>query len=558
MSQYSVISEEKVSNKTKDKTVNIVLHTIKEGKQVLIFNNSKSRSEATAEKISDAILRPDNAVELRVLADKILKSLQSPTKQCKRLARIIAKGVAFHHSGLTSKQRSLIENSFREGLIKAISSTPTLAAGLNLPAYKVIINDYKRYSSRGFNDIPVLEFHQMSGRAGRPGKEDIGKAVLMVKSEDEMARVIPKYVFGEAEEIISKLAVEPTLKMYMLSLVAMDMINTTEEIKSFFANTLYAHQYKDLEALNFNIFKILNVLKDYNFITQEDEYYMATQLGKKISELYLNPDTANYFLEHIEKFFERFATDNVSKYDIYSLIYFIADTVEMKPLFTVKKIEEEKYVKKAEEIVDTLVVEFDPFESDYSDFMKCLKAADIMSDWIDEAPEDYISDKYNVTPGELHYKLEVMDWLIYCIEELTLLKKNFYFKNYLNKLRIRFKMGVRQELIALISLKGIGRVRARNLFKAGFKKINDLKKADFAQISRVLGDAMTIKIKEQLKDESKYESEESLNVANNESSKPKEIKVREVTDVEVEDILESVNTYEREKSEGNRDLNDFF
>lgn len=538
---------------SKEPTVNVVLHTLSLDKQILIFNNSKSRSEATAEKVYDVVKNVKYEKELKELSKKILSSIGTPTKQCKRLAKVVERGIAFHHSGLTPKQRNLIEQGFREGIIKVISSTPTLAAGLNLPAYKVIINDYKRYSPRGYNDIPVLEFHQMAGRAGRPGQEVEGRAVIITKTQEDKEKVVPKYIFGDPEEIVSKLAVEPTLKMYVLSLVSMDLINTPEEIKDFFSNTFYAHQYKDLDSLYHNIIRILDILRDYDFVTLEDNYYMATPLGKKISELYLNPDTANYFVSNIDKFIKTFSTENVSKYDIYSLIYFIANTMEMKPLFNIRKDDEEKYTTKAEEISESLIVGFDPFEMDYMEFLKTLKTTDLFIDWIEEAPEDYLNEKYKVTPGELHYKLEVIDWLLYCLEEIALMKKSFFVRNFINKLRIRFKTGIKEELIALIALKGIGRVRARRLYKAGFKKVSDLKKAEFAAIARVVGDGVAIKVKEQLR-EVHDDEEKPLEV----KEKPKEIKVREVSDEEVDMLLDSVNNFEKDKDERNMNLHDYF
>lgn len=551
MKNLDAIDISNVDRKTKDSIVNLVLDTITLDKQILVFNNSKNSSEATAEKIANSINNPKFKTELESISNKILKSLQSPTKQCRRLSKCVLKGSAFHHSGLTSKQRNLIEKGFKDGFIKVISSTPTLAAGLNMPAYKVIIKDYKRYSSRGFNDIPVLEYHQMSGRAGRPGQETIGKAVLCVKTEDELDRVIPKYVFGDPEEIISKLAVEPTLKMYILSLVSMDMINSKIEIKDFFKNTLYAEQYQDLEGLYYNIFRIIGILKDYSFINQEDDYYMATPLGKKVSELYLNPDTANYFMENVEDFFKAFSKPNISKFEIYSLIHFISNTSEMKPLFRVGKVEEELYTKRIEEIGDSLILDYNPFEVDYSDFMNSIKTSDVFWDWINEAPEDYISEKYKITPGELNYKLDVVDWLLYCLEEIAVMKKNYFFKNYLNKLRIRFKSGIKQELLPLITLVGIGRVRARKLYNAGFKKLSDLKIAEFASISRVVGDKLTIKIKEQVSFDNVFENKDV-------SVKPKEINVHEVLDEEIEELIENETIFELEKSEKNLDLNNFF
>ncbi len=549
MSNLEIIESFSIKSPTKNNIVNLVLETIDLNKQVLIFNSSKSSSEKTAEDIANSIKK--SSEELEDLSKKILKSIPNPTRQCRRLAKCVLKGVAFHHSGLTSKQKTLIEDAFKSGLIRVISSTPTLAAGLNLPAYKVIIKDYKRYSSRGYNDIPVLEYHQMSGRAGRPGKEEIGKSVLYVKTEDEIDRITTKYIFGSPEEIISKLAVEPTLKMYILSLVSMDIINTKPEIEEFFKSTLYAYQYKDLKSLNHNIFRILDILKEYDFIAQEDGYYIATPVGKKVSELYLNPDTAYYFIQNIPKFFEIFSKPNTTKYDVYQLLHFICNTLEMKPLFRVFKYEEENYIRKIEDIEDSYITQFDPFEMDYNEFINTFKTADILEDWINEAPEDYICEKYKITPGELNYKNEVVDWLLYCLEEISIMKKNFYFKNFLNRLRIRFKVGIKSELLPLISLKGIGRVRARKLFNAGLKKIYDLKRAEHSTISRIVGESLALKIKKQISEDT---NEKTLDL----DKKPKEIKVRSVTDDEIEELIEAEQEFEKEKISKQTSLNQFF
>lgn len=551
METHTNYQTEQVLQQTKDNVVNLVLEAVDKRKQVLIFNNSKSSSELTAEKVANSIRDVDKENYLQKLSKQILETLSIPTKQCIRLSKCVEKGVAFHHSGLTAKQRSLIEKAFKEGYIKVISSTPTLAAGLNLPAYKVIIKDYKRYSSRGFNDIPILEFHQMAGRAGRPGIEDEGRAVLHVKSEDELERVVPKYIFGEPEEIISKLAVEPVLKMYTLSLISMNIINTKKEIEEFFSNTLYGQQFEDLEGLKYNIFRILNILIDYNFVNREDDYYMATSLGKKVSELYLNPDTANYFIENQNKLEKLFSKEKLLKSDLFSFVHFLTNTMEMKPLFRIYKKEEENYLLKLEDVGESLLVEFDPFESDYTEFASTLKTTDILVDWTYEAHEEYISTKYNVTPGELNYKLEVVDWLLYCLEEIALLRKNFYLRNKFNRLRQRFKMGVRDELLPLVSLKGIGRVRARKLYNADFKSILDLKLSSIDSISKIVGDTMAVNIKRQVSDEAILEKH-SL------KGKPKEIKVREVSDEEVDILVSNYNQFEKEKEERNKSLKDFF
>ena len=76
-----------------------------------------------------------------------------------------------------TKQRELIEDNFREGVIKIICATPTLAYGLSLPAFRSILKDLRRYGPRGMAYIPVLEYLQMSGRAGR---------LNMISSENQL------------------------------------------------------------------------------------------------------------------------------------------------------------------------------------------------------------------------------------------------------------------------------------------------------------------------------------------------------------------------------------
>ena len=75
----------------------------------------------------------------------------------------------------------IIKNS-----VNIICCTPTLAAGINLPAYRAIMRSLKRYSGTWGNTwIPVLEYKQMTGRAGRPGFEDFGEAVSLANTDDE-------------------------------------------------------------------------------------------------------------------------------------------------------------------------------------------------------------------------------------------------------------------------------------------------------------------------------------------------------------------------------------
>src|SRR3989344_3594635 len=136
--------------------LNIALDTIKIGKQALIFASTKKSAEKTAEEIAKKV-KIENEIFAKI-SDEAFNSLPRPTKQCERLAMCLKKGIAFHHAGLTHKQKDIIESNFKNGTIKIISCTPTLAYGVDLPAFRSIIKDLKRYTVHGLSWIPVLDY----------------------------------------------------------------------------------------------------------------------------------------------------------------------------------------------------------------------------------------------------------------------------------------------------------------------------------------------------------------------------------------------------------------
>ncbi len=134
---------------TKHPEINIAYDTIKNSGQILVFANTRASSQATSERIGQEISRLLTAQEknqLVVLAEELLTSGEK-TKLTERLAKVIQKGSAFHHAGLKPAARKIVENNFRKNLIKCVCATPTLAAGVNLPARRVVIMSLSRYQA---------------------------------------------------------------------------------------------------------------------------------------------------------------------------------------------------------------------------------------------------------------------------------------------------------------------------------------------------------------------------------------------------------------------------
>ncbi|MBA4452979.1 MAG: DEAD/DEAH box helicase, partial [Nitrosopumilaceae archaeon] len=151
-----------VANTIRGTPIDLGVQCVQEGGQSLIFAETRTRSKSLATKAVDGIEKLLEKKELGEL-EKVSKQILSSNEQTdlvKTLAILVKKGVAFNHAGLNQTCRQIIENEFRKGTIKLLSSTPTLAAGVNLPARRVVISNINRYNAKvGANrPISVLEY----------------------------------------------------------------------------------------------------------------------------------------------------------------------------------------------------------------------------------------------------------------------------------------------------------------------------------------------------------------------------------------------------------------
>jgi helicase len=484
-----------VETKYSHAVLNIILDTLKHKKQALVFVNSKSSAEAEADRLS-AKIRVEGAEKERLLElkEEILSALESPTKQCRRLADCVAQGVAFHHAGLHSKQREIIEDRFKDGSIKVICATPTLAYGLNLPAFRVIVRDLKRFSPpRGMGWIPVLEFQQFCGRAGRPDfNEEYGEAICISETTSEKEEIVDHYINGESEDILSKLAVEPILRTYVLSLISIGYCNSVDSLMEFFEKTFYAHQFQNTEKLEEIIGKILWNLAEWTFITTEEGKIKPTMVGKRVSELYLDPYTAHYLITCMKRADERMVID-------FSILQMISYTLELRPLLNVKVAEYDAITQKMLEYSGNLLsIEPSMFDYEYEEYVRSIKTALFFFDWINEIDEERLLEGYSIRPGEIRAKLDLADWLLYSCDELARLTKHHALVKDIQKVRIRLKNGAKEELLPLLRLEGIGRIRARKLYNNKVKTIDDVKKTDLENLTQLIGKAIALSIKKQV------------------------------------------------------------
>lgn len=491
----------------KDESAALVRDTLAQSAQILIFENSRKNAEAAASRLS-ALLVPDDAT--KELSSRILASGESETAS--RLAACVSHGVAFHHAGLLPEQRRLVEQGFRESRIKVIASTPTLAAGLNLPARRVLIRSYKRYEyGRGMAPIPVIEYRQMAGRAGRPGLDPYGESFLLAKNDAEMKELFEHYINGSPEEIWSKLASQSALRTHILSTIAAGFARSDSELRAFMATTFYAQQ-QDSWQLDLTVEKVLQFLKENGMIQSEGEdELLSSKLGSLVSKLYIDPLSAVIMLEALER---KRADRSIGQASMDSsqftpaldlsraaskaptelgLIHLITMTPNMDLL----------YVQSAdgwvEEFIDQHQSELYD-EDNYDYLLREAKTAAMLMDWIGEVNENQIASRYRIGPGDIRRTAETAQWLMHSLAELSKqLDLGITFKA--EQLAERIHYGASQDLLGLLNLKGIGRVRARKLYLSGITSLEKLKAADQAGISRLLGPRIAERIFHQLKKE---------------------------------------------------------
>ena len=467
--------------------IDLGVQSVQEGGQSLVFAETRTRSKSLATKAADAIsqmLEKKEITELEKTSKKIL-SENEHTELVKTLAILVKKGVAFHHAGLNQKCRETIETEFRKGSIKLLSSTPTLAAGVNLPARRVVISNVNRYNAKVGRNMPIsiLEYKQLCGRAGRPQYDDYGESIIVGNGNTE--DLMDYYIDGEPEPIESKITDDKSLRTHILSVIVTHPGIKKEEILEFFLQTLGGLQSRK-PTLKFAIDISLRFLSSKYLIIKKGERYAATEFGKKTSMLYIDPLTATYFRDSIE---------NVSqeRKHTFGFLHLITNCEEFFPKFSLRQ----KDYESASLMIENNSSELLEPISEYD----CTRSLLALQSWITESSELSLSDSLGIESGDMHRMTENANWLSYCLREISKHVERADLLEELGDLRKRVVYGIREELLDLVKVKGIGRVRARVLFKHGIKNLDDLAKIPVNKLAEIdkIGSTIADNIKAELR-----------------------------------------------------------
>ena len=507
--QYKDGDARRIEKKTGDSATNLILNTIESGGQALVFASTRKNAANLAKKFAGEVRELLSKPVRRSLeheAERILATGER-TRISESLAELVKCGAAFHHAGLGGGHRRIVEDAFRQGKIKVLTATPTLAFGVNLPARTVIIQDYRRYEAGyGYYPISVLEYKQMAGRAGRPRYDNVGEAILVAKTSDEADYLLESYVFARPERIWSRLAVERIMRSHVLATVAADFAHTERGIYEFFGRTFYAYQY-DTEAIKSLTAKILRYLYEEQMIEDMGHEIAATKFGKRVSELYVDPASAVIIRDSLKK-------ETVLLTEL-SLLQMIAHTPDMGPAFRPYTQEIDKLAAYVQEHRTEFLTDVpDEWEDTvaYESFLGEVKTAMTLQAWVEEMSEDQLIERFRVQPGDLYRTVENTRWLLHATHELATLLDRKHVLRQTNELEARVAKGVRKELLPLVELEGVGRVRGRIMYNAGFKTVEDLKRTSLDDLANLpmIGPRLAKKIKEQIGGLVKKEAWEKL------------------------------------------------
>ncbi|MEM0090063.1 MAG: DEAD/DEAH box helicase [Nitrososphaerota archaeon] len=489
----------KLKNYESDPTLNVAIWTIMEGGQALIFALSRRKAESLAEKAAAALSRHPECINyeesemLRRFAEEMMSESER-SSFTERLVRLMVRGSAFHHAGLGYKHRQIIEEAFRSRCLKILCATPTLAAGVNLPARTVIIPELWRYEpTYGMQYISVMEYKQFSGRAGRPRYDDVGYAVSIARKEVEREMILSRYIMGLPEKIYSRLSSERHIRIQTLALIATRATESTKELLSFFEKTFFGYQYGVIGVKD-KIMKAIEFLDKHGMVEVVDGALSATRLGKRVSELYIDPLTAVRLIEAM----------NVKAGEItdVTLLHMLCMTPDV-PSIPMARISLDRlanyYEKHKEEL---LLKPPDPDEKPevYEAYLETLKNVMVLEAWVNEVSEGDIYERLGVEPGDLAALREKAEWVCYSAHQIANVIKAVDFISPLRVMTERLRHGIKEELIPLTRLEGIGRVRARALYSKGFRSIEDLKRVSISELMSVpgIGPQIARRIKEQL------------------------------------------------------------
>ncbi|KAM8939362.1 helicase POLQ-like [Pelodytes ibericus] len=459
----------------------------------LVFCPTKKNCENVAEMIckylGKAYLSHREAEKKSLIED--LKSTGNGTL-CSILRRTVPFGIAYHHSGLTSDERKLVEEAYSAGVLCLLACTSTLAAGVNLPARRVILR--APYVARDF--LKRAQYKQMVGRAGRAGIDSAGESILIIQEKDKL--LVKDLVSQPLENCYSNLMHDngKGFKSLLLSLIGLKIATTPEEIYKFICYTLFSVQQIHLckDKTLWDITKeSIEGLTDKGLIyskscpESQQHSFEVSKLGQATYKGSIDLTYSDVLYSDLGKGLQGLVLDSflhllylVTPYDMVSqcnpdwMIYFrqfsqlnpieqkVAAIVGVPESFLARKVSGQTVKNSADDrVVNRLYLSFILYN--------LLKDTDIWN----------VSTKFNMPRGSVQSLLSSSASFSSCVLHFCEELEEFWpYKTLLLEVTRKLSYCVKAELIPLMEVAGVLEARAKQLYSAGYTTLAHLANAD--------------------------------------------------------------------------------
>ena len=451
-------------SKSKIDIYELIQNILGDGGQVLIFLNTRKRAEKFCSDIAAHINEKFYPAGVEVPSDEGDRAVSILTKT-------VMHGVAFHHAGLDMKMRQFVEENFKNGKIRVLTATPTLAAGINLPARAVLIRDLTRFSDGYSSFISNMEVEQMLGRAGRPKYDKFGHAFIYCQSEGAKEKIEDMFING-VEPVLSKMGNEKIIRFNTLALISNGFCNSRQKVYDFFDSTFYSYQ-NDKGSLREDIDSVIDYLLNYGFINEKYDLLSPERLGTITSNLYIDPETSQIILDMLEK--------DDRQPEPLLMLYNICKTPDILTL----------YVNRDDSPILTEFFSQMEISPEDEDDLAAAKTALLLNDWIGEVPIYEIEEKFKVGSGDIEGRVSTAEWIAKAGSRLAAeFRREFSYP--LDVLSFRLREGVKEEIMNLVAIPNVGRVRARRIWNVGLKTAKDVAEARIEKLASIRGISMRL------------------------------------------------------------------
>ncbi|XP_036267878.1 helicase POLQ-like isoform X5 [Pipistrellus kuhlii] len=474
----------------------------------LVFCPTKKNCENVAEMICK-FLSKDYLKHREKEKQEIIKNLKSicSGNLCPVLKRTIPLGVAYHHSGLTSDERKLLEEAYSTGVLCLLTCTSTLAAGVNLPARRVILR--APYVAKEF--LKRSQYKQMIGRAGRAGIDSAGESILILQEKDKQQAL--ELISRPLENCYSHLVQEFTkgIQTLFLSLIGLKIATHLGDIYHFMSGTLFGVQQKILlkekslweitvESLKYLTEKGLlqnDTILTEKGLTQKDSSYKSeewfqysfhiTKLGRASFKGTIDLAYCDILYRDLQKGLEGLVLESLLHLIYLTTPYDIASQCDPDWMIYFKQFNQ---LSPAEQNVAALVGVSENYIGKKASGQAIKKTVDkdivnrlylslVLYALLKETSIWSVSEKFNMPRGYIQSLLTAAATFSCCVLHFCEELEEFWvYKALLVELTKKLTYCVKAELIPLMEVTGVLKGRAKQLYNAGYKSLAHLANAN--------------------------------------------------------------------------------